>query len=56
MFTRLLVLVLGSGLPGWSGWIVASEFGVLPGFIAANLCFAGGWYLSRKFVHEHLDR
>jgi hypothetical protein len=55
MFTRLLVLALGSGLPGWSGWIIAGELGVLQGFIVATLCFAGGWYLSRKFVREHLD-
>ena len=55
MMTRLLVLALGSVLPAWAGWTVASQHAVLSGFLAANVCFAGGWYLSRKFVREHLD-
>jgi len=29
--------------------------GLLPGFLCANVAFAIGWYLSRKFVREHLD-
>jgi hypothetical protein len=55
MLTRLLVLALGSGVPAWAGWTLASQQGLLQGFLAANVCFAGGWYVSRKFVREHLD-
>jgi len=55
MMSRLMVLVLGSGLPGWAGWIVARDAGVLVAFLSANVCFAAGWYFSRKFVRNHLD-
>ncbi len=55
MLTRLLALTLGSALPAWAGWTVGSSWGVLAGFLCANICFAGGWFLSRKFVRNHLD-
>jgi len=46
---------VGSGLPGWLGWVVGREFGVLGAFVCANLAFAIGWFYSRKFVRDHLD-
>ena len=55
MLTRLLVLALGSGLPAWAGWSLGRPHGILTGFLCANVAFATGWYLSRKFVREHLD-
>jgi hypothetical protein len=55
MMTRLVVLVLGSGLPAWVGWSFGSGAGILEGFLCANVGFAIGWYYSRKFVREHLD-
>ena len=55
MLTRLLALSLGSGLPAWAGWTLGRPHGILAGFLCANVAFAVGWYLSRKFVREHLD-
>jgi hypothetical protein len=55
MNSRIIVLALGSGLPGWLGWVVGREFGVLGAFVCANLAFAIGWFYSRKFVRDHLD-
>jgi len=55
MMTRLVVLVLGGVLPAWAGWSLGRGFGILAGFLCANVAFAIGWYYSRKFVREHLD-
>lgn len=53
--TRFLAVALGSALPAWAGWVAGRPHGVLVGFLCANLAFAAGWYLSRRFVRDHLD-
>jgi hypothetical protein len=55
MMTRVAVLAIGSGLPAWAGWSLGHGAGPLSGFLCANAAFAIGWYLSRKFVRDHLD-
>ncbi len=52
---RFFVLALGSGLPAWWAWTLARDYGLLAGFLSANVAFAVGWYVSRKFIHDHLD-
>jgi len=52
---RLMVLAIGSGLPAYGGWVACSPYGILPGFLAANVAFAAGWYVSRRFVANYLD-
>lgn len=53
--TRFLVIALASGLSASLGWSVARPWGLLAGFLAANVGFAVGWYFGRGFVRDHLD-
>lgn len=53
--TRFLVVTLSSGLASWAGWSFGRPFGILAGFLVANLGFATGWYFGRSFVRNHLD-
>jgi hypothetical protein len=52
---RFMVLAIGSGLPAYGAWTVCQPYGVLPGFLAANVAFALGWFVSRRFVADFLD-
>lgn len=51
--TKMLVIGLATGFGAYWGWKLGSSWGVLPGFLIANLGFASGWYSSRRFVGEH---
>ena len=53
--TKMLCVVLPTGFGAWLGWSLASPFGILPGFLLANLGFAIGWYLGRGFVRNLLE-
>jgi hypothetical protein len=53
--TRFLVVTLSTGLTAWAGWSVGRPFGILPGFLIANLGCATGWYFGRTFVRNNLD-
>lgn len=53
--TRLLVVALSTGITAWMGWNLGRPFGLLPGFLVANIGFATGWYFGRTFVRNNLD-
>ena len=53
--TKLLVVALTSGIAAWGGWSLGERWGILSGFLCANVGLAIGWYYSRRFVREHLD-
>jgi len=55
MFTRMLALSLGSGLPAYMAWEAGRPYGILTGFLCSNVAFAIGWYCSRRFVRDHLN-
>jgi hypothetical protein len=52
---RFTVLAIGSGLPAYGAWNLCQPYGVLPGFLAAIVGFAIGWYVSRRFAASFLD-
>lgn len=52
---RTMVLALGSAGPAYMAWEVCHPYGALSGFLAANVAFALGWYMSRRFVASFLD-
>ncbi len=53
--TRFLVVTLATGLAAWFGWTLGRPMGILPGFLAANVGFATGWYYGRAFVRNNFD-
>jgi len=53
--TRFLCVALASSIGAWAGWSAGEGFGILPGFLLANLGFAVGWFLGRGFVRSNLD-
>ncbi len=53
--TKFLSVGLMTGLGAWSGWTIADEWSPIPQFLLANLGFAVGWALGRKFVRSYLD-
>ncbi len=53
--TKLLCLLLGSGLPAWAGWSLGEPSGILTAYWLAVVGFALGWYLSRRFVSDFLE-
>ncbi len=53
--TRFLVVSLTTGLTAWAGWSVGRPWGLLPGFLVANVGFATGWYFGRSFVRNNFD-
>ena len=55
MRTRVLLLGLVSGTGAWGGWSLGVRWGIVPGFLLANLGIALGWYYGRRYVREFLD-
>ncbi len=53
--TKFLCVALATGLGAWAGWSLGEGWGLLPGFLLANLGFALGWYFGRGFVRNNLD-
>jgi hypothetical protein len=50
--TKMLVVVLSVGFGAQAGWNLGSDWGLLPGFLLANLGFAVGWYYGRRFASQ----
>jgi hypothetical protein len=50
-----MVVSMGSGIPSLIAWNQTETFGLMTQFWSALGFGAIGWYLSRRFVQEHLD-
>lgn len=53
--TKMLVVALSIGLGAQTGWSIGAKWGVVSGFLLANLGFAIGWYFGRRFVRQVLE-
>jgi hypothetical protein len=50
--TKMLVATLSIGFGAQTGWNLGSAWGLMPGFLLANLDLAVGWYYGRCFVNQ----
>jgi len=53
--TKMLVVALSVGFGTQTGWNIGAEWGLLSGFLLANLGFGIGWYFGRRFVRDVLE-
>jgi len=50
-----MAVALGSGLPAYLAWLSTEPQSIMVRFWATLVAFSLGWYLSRRFVRNHLD-
>jgi hypothetical protein len=53
--TKILAVALGSSLPAYLAWSLTEPHSIMIRFWVTLGAWALGWYLSRRFVRNHLD-
>ena len=50
-----MAVALGSGVPAYMAWSATEGQSIMVRFWATLVVWSVGWYVSRRFVRDHLD-
>ena len=51
----MMAVAIGSGLPAYLAWSFTEPQSIMVRFWVTLVAWSLGWYLSRRFVRDHLD-